>query len=52
MYGMRTEKKSKGFVFTGVCMMQRGMTFGISWGSEDDEYNYNNMENLMLKPQN
>lgn len=45
-------EESKGFVFTGVCMKQRGMTFGISGGSEEDEYNYNNMENLMLKPQN
>lgn len=45
-------ENSKGFVFTGWCMKQRGMTFGIRWGSEEDEYNYSNMADLMLKPQN
>lgn len=34
--------------FSLVC----AWTLRINQGSEDDEYNYNNMTNLMLKPQN
>lgn len=45
------ENKRKVLLSPG-CVWSRGMTFGISGGSEEDEYNYNNMENLMLKPQN
>lgn len=45
-YGRLTEEVS----FSLGCVLG-GPLQGINWGSEDDEYNYNNMAKLMLKPQ-